>query len=508
MPDPSTLNTKARILGMACTAIVASICSAAAPSTEVKPVQPPRIAFPPVIDGNLDDTAWESAPLNPHFMTYFPTYGDSLPQKTWVWITYDEKKLYFAFRCEDNEPEKIKTSISQRDNIFSDDWVGVSVDAMGNRQSSVEFFVNPSGIQGDILNSSNQGEDSAPDYVWESAGTLTRGGYQVEIAVPLRTLRFKSGSEVDMNVVFMRRINRMGMSGSWPELKPGDGYLNQHMPVRFRDLSAPLNLEVLPSATYSDRRERRNPDAWARPDRAGDFGIGVKYGLTSSIVTDLTYNPDFSQVESDAFQAEVNRRYPVFYSEKRPFFMEGMDIFDFVIIPQGMMITPVHTRRIVDPGWGAKLSGTSGRTAFGLIASGDDFPGYAWEDEKNPNEGKKARFGVARVRRSLRGENYMGLLYSSRFFDGLSNQVIGADTKLRFENGVQFNGSVMGSATVDSAGAGAKQSLGINTWIYRETRRLELGAGFDRYGKQFAMETAFLRRTGVNHGWIFSCINS
>ena len=480
----------------------------AAASDEAAPVLPPRTDSPPVIDGSLNDPTWQSAPLNPHFMTYFPTYGDSLPQKTWVWIAYDDQKLYFAFRCEYTEPLKIKTSISQRDRIFSDDWVGVSVDALGNRQSSVEFFVNPNGMQGDILNSSNQGEDTAPDYVWESAGRLSDGGYEVEIAVPLRTLRFKSGREVDMNLVFMRRISRMGTSGSWPELKPGDGYLNQHMPVRFRDLSAPLNLEVLPSATYSDRRERSNPGAWARPEREGDFGVGVKYGLTSSIVTDLTYNPDFSQVESDAFQAEVNRRYPVFYSEKRPFFMEGMDIFDFVLIPEGMMSTPVHTRRIVDPGWGAKLSGSTGKTAFGLIASGDDFPGYVWEDEKNPNEGKKARFGIARVRRSLKGENYAGLLYSSRFFDGLSNQVIGADIKLLFGNGMQFNSSVLGSATVDSAGTAPKKSLGLNAWLFRETRHFECGTGFDHYGKTFAMETAFLRRTGVSHGWAYAGINA
>jgi hypothetical protein len=491
-------------VGLVCSVVGLKAADNLSISHEASAIVPDRVSIPPVIDGNLDETAWAKPPLNPHFRTYFPTYGDSLPQKTSVWMCYDDRKIYFAFLCEDAEPGKIKTSIAQRDRIFADDWVGVSLDAMGNRQSSMEFFSNPNGMQGDILNSSNQGEDLAPDFVWESAGRLTEKGYQVEIAVPLRTLRFKSGRNVDMNVVFMRRISRMGMSGSWPELKPNDGYLNQHLSMRLQDLPAPVNLEILPSATYSDRRERMTPEAWEKPDRAKDFGIGFKYGLTSSIVTDLTYNPDFSQVESDAFQAEVNRRYPVFYSEKRPFFMEGMDIFDFALIPEGMMGTAVHTRRIVDPEWGTKLSGTAGKTAFGLIASGDEFPGYAWEDDTNPNEGKNAQFGVVRMRHGLGGENYAGVLYSGRVFDGLSNQVFGADTKLRFGNGFQFSGSVLQSRTADSSGAPSRQGLGLNAFLFRESRHFDCGTGFDMYGKDFAMETAFLRRTGVSHGWAFS----
>ncbi|MDH5715120.1 MAG: carbohydrate binding family 9 domain-containing protein, partial [Candidatus Aminicenantes bacterium] len=153
---------------------------------------PVRASVPPKIDGSLDDEAWEGSPLTKEFITYNPLYGEVLPQKTVIWLAYDSKNLYFAFKCYDTEPEKIKTSITKRDNIFSDDWVGLSLDSLGNKQSSYDLFVNPNGIQGDILNSAVGGEDVSPDFVWYSAGMLTDEGYQAEISIPLRSIRFKS----------------------------------------------------------------------------------------------------------------------------------------------------------------------------------------------------------------------------------------------------------------------------------------------------------------------------
>ena len=143
----------------------------------------------------------------------------------------------------------VETSITQRDHIFQDDWVGFTLDALGNKQSAYHFFVNPNGIQGDILNTAISGEDLAPDFVWE-AGRLTENGYSVEVALPLRTIRFKSGERVMMGILFRRRISRLGTSGSWPEIKPGVGLFNIHAKIRYDDLKRPLNLEILPSFTY------------------------------------------------------------------------------------------------------------------------------------------------------------------------------------------------------------------------------------------------------------------
>jgi hypothetical protein len=174
------------------------------------PAPPPLtlrlIDTPPKIDGRLDQGEWPAAPLpTGEWVSYNPLYGDRLVQQTVVWAAYDRKYLYFAFRCSDPEPAKIKTTIARRDNVWNDDWVGLSLDAMGNGQTSYDMFVNPSGVQGDILTSAAKGENSSVDWVWDSAARVTPEGYTVELRVPVQSIRFKSGAEVPMKVLFWRR---------------------------------------------------------------------------------------------------------------------------------------------------------------------------------------------------------------------------------------------------------------------------------------------------------------
>ena len=189
-------------------------------------IRPTRVERAPVIDGILDDSAWQQVSVSEPFITYNPTRGEVLPQRTEVWTAYDAENLYFAFRCYDNEPDQIKTSVTQRDGMFSDDWVGLSLDALGTRQTSYDLFVNPNGIQGDILTSAVSGEDGAPDFVWDSAGRITDQGYEVEMRIPLRSIRFNSGNETIMGILFWRRISRLGTSGSWVrQFIPGESWI-------------------------------------------------------------------------------------------------------------------------------------------------------------------------------------------------------------------------------------------------------------------------------------------
>ncbi len=140
----------------------------------------------------LDDDVWRNQPLETgDFLTYNPLHGERIKQQTRVWMTYDESFIYFAFQCDDPEPSGIKTSITRRDNIWSDDWVGFSLDALGTGQLSYHFMANPSGVQLDMLNSVAGGEDKSPDYVWDSAGRLNQTGYAVEMRVPLQSIRFQ-----------------------------------------------------------------------------------------------------------------------------------------------------------------------------------------------------------------------------------------------------------------------------------------------------------------------------
>jgi hypothetical protein len=320
--------------------------------------------------------------------------------------------------------------------------------------------------------------------------------------VPLRSIRFRNGGEVTMRLLFWRRISRLGTSGSWPEIPPGQSVFNIQSPALFQGLSSQLLLEVLPSVTYGSSRQREASPAWENRETDQDFGVGAKYGLSSSMTLEATYNPDFSQVESDAFQAEVNRRFPVFFEEKRPFFMEGLDVFDFAIIGHGQMETPVHTRRVVDPRWGSKLSGTVGRTAISLLAASDEFPGYAWSIGVNPNQGERAGFLIGRAKYALSGDSYLGTLYSGRSFADGNNRVLGADTSLRFGDHHRSTFSALYSRTGEP-GTGSSDGAGVN-WSYNYgTRSFNAGAAFEHYDAQFRMDSAFLRRTGIKHGWVW-----
>ncbi len=205
--------------------LVAAACATGA-SAEQSPAGAPlratRVAKPPVIDGNLDDQAWSGAPLpTGKWLSYNPLHGDTVPQETAVWVAYDNDALYFAFRCDDPEPARIKTSITRRDNIWADDWVGLSLDALGTGQTSYHLMVNPSGIQLDMINTISGSEDSSPDWIWESAGRITDRGYSIEIRLPLQTIRFRGGADVQMGILFWRRVSRSGVSVSWPPLEAG-----------------------------------------------------------------------------------------------------------------------------------------------------------------------------------------------------------------------------------------------------------------------------------------------
>jgi len=465
-------------------------------------IQARKVAKKPRIDGILEEEPWQGPAIKKDFITYDPLFGEKLPQETEAWLAYDSKYLYFAFRCHDTEPEKIQTAITRRDNVLYDDWVSVSIDTAGSGQTAYVLYVNPHGIQADALvSSAASGEDIAPDFVWESAGRLTGKGYDVEIALPLKSISFKSGREVKMGVMFRRRINRLGFIGAWPAIGVGHSILDSQTRVVFQELSKQVRLEVLPSLTAVDNRERISPDRWGETDKSSGFGVGLKYGLTSSITADITINPDFSQVESDAFQVEVNQRYPLFYSEKRPFFMEGADIFKFYTLPTGFFTTPVHTRNILDPAWGAKVTGSLDKFSFGLLSAGDDWPGQSWDDGVNPNGGKQALFGVARGKYSLGKDSYVGFIYSGREFAGQYNRVAGADFGYWLGKNQRLNASFLHSfsAAADGNQSDAKKSSNANLEYAFNTKPFGLTAVFEHIGTQFQMDTAYIQRLGINN---------
>jgi len=456
-----------------------------------------RSAEPPKIDGDIHDEVWNDDPLVlADWISYNPLYGTVSPHRTDVWITYDDRNLYFAFHCFDNEPEKIRTTISRRDNIFSDDWVGLSLDSNGTGQTAYHLMVNPSGIQMDALNT-GKNEDSAPDFVWQSAGRVDDQGYVVEIRLPLQSIRFRGGADVRMGVLFFRHSSRMGVSWSWPAMAPGQWVFETHAALGFSDLRQPRVLEIIPSVTASANQTRELPQPWPGVPARGDLGASVKYGITSTVTLDATVNPDFSQVESDAFQVEVNQRFPVFFAEKRPFFMEGLGLFNLAgTSGDGSMRTAVHTRRIVDPNTGVKLTGTAGRQTFALLSALDASP--AGDADK--------LFSIGRVMRNYGNGQYIGALVADTEFGREHNRVAAADLSLRHSAHLSWSASLLRSDTRTAEGDTLQGNGGQAKYEYSTQRVLLMGQA-EHYDSGFRMDTAFINRVGFSRGWQYEEVN-
>lgn len=493
-----------RMPAVALTLLFTSAVTASAADTARPVVVAHGLTQPPRIDGVLDDRAWESEAVSTtDWRSYNPLHGDTIAQQTKVWVAHDSDALYFAFQCDDPEPGRIKTSVSRRDNIGADDWVGLSLDATGKGQLSYHMMVNPNGIQLDMLNSVSGNEDSSVDWVWESAGRLTETGYVVEIRLPLRSIRFASGDDVRMGVLFWRKVSRTGVSVAWPALDPSKWVFETHASLQFEHLDARLPRDIIPSVNTSARQDRETPQTWSRLDQIRDAGLSAKIGLTTQTAVDATVNPDFSQVESDAFQVDVNQRFPVFYSEKRPFFMEGAGIFS---LPgqsgDNSLQRAVHTRRIVDPIAGAKLTGSTGRFTFATLTAADQAPGKALLPDDADFE-RDRMVNVGRVQYSLRPSEYVGGIATDTEFAGRSNRVGGADFSTRLSATQRLEGFVLGSSTHDRDTA-RTQGVGATVGYNYNTRAMSASGSFEHYSRNFQMDTAVLNRVGITSGWAYA----
>jgi hypothetical protein len=489
-----------RLLAFALMALSLPATAAAEPADPTT-IQAERLTEAPRIDGVLDDRAWSAAPVDAaEWRSYSPLYGDAIAQHTQAWVAYDSDAIYFAFQCDDPQPDRIKTSVARRDNLGADDWIGLSLDATGTGQLSYHMMVNPSGVQLDMLNSISGNEDSSVDWVWESAGRLTPTGYAVEIRLPLRSIRFASGDNVRMGLLFWRKVSRTGVSVAWPPLEPSKWVFDRHASLMFEHLDARLPRDIIPSLSLSERQSRLTPTRWSAMDQVRDAGLSAKVGLTTQTALDVTANPDFSQVESDAYQVDVNQRFPVFYSEKRPFFMEGAGIFALAASGgDNSMQRAVHTRRIVDPIAGLKLTGSAGRFTFGTLTASDQAPGRD-VDVRAAAVDRDRIVNIGRVQYSLRPSEYVGALLTDTEFAGSYNRVAGMDLSTRLSATQRLGAFVLGSTSRNS-GEAVRQGLGTTISYDYNTRAMTASGAVEHYSRTFQMDTAFLNRVGLTSGW-------
>jgi hypothetical protein len=487
--------------------VLAALLVAAAAHAQSADIVVTRTTTAPKIDGVLDDEAWKVAALPAtDWASYQPVRGDRMADTflTEARVTYDDRNIYFAFHCHDNEPDKIRTNVARRDSSFSDDWIAMSLDSAGTGQAAYHLFSNPSGSQMDAINTSASGEQFDADVVWYSVGKTTADGYVVEVQIPLQTLRFKGGDSVRMNLVFFRKVSRIGVSYAWPEMLPGQWVFDKPAHLVFSNLQPRRLVEVLPSVTYGVNQSREEASSnWAEADNEAHFGVSGKFGITSGVTFDGTINPDFSQVESDQFQSTVNQRFPVFFREKRPFFMEGMGLFS--IARGDNMRTSVHTRRIIDPIFGAKLTGTVGKTTFGVLNANDDHPGDVGDRGDEFGDRNKL-FTVGRATYALRRSDYVGAILTQTQHAGRSNFAAGADLSIRPSSPQSVSASFLTSRTNDGTGGETRGNAAHIAYGF-ENRRLQTGLEVEHYDRDFQMDTAFYNRTGFTAARSYNEIN-
>lgn len=461
-----------------------------------EPLRPTFVASPPVIDGRLTDAVWGDAARVDVFRTYTPDFGREVPQRTVTYMAYDRDHLYFAFRCDDDRPDLIKAAITGRDNIRPDDWICINLDSFNDQQSLYAFYVNPHGIQMDSRYAANQ-EDFSVDLLWESGGMLDSSGYSIEIALPLKSLRFAGSDSVTMSVYFERRISRTSEQVAHPPMDPAKGFalVTQTAPMVYRGLEQPTLLEFIPAFTFSQRYQNRS-GIMGVEDRLRDLSLTGKYGISTDLILDATYNPDFSQIEADAGQVDVNLRYALFYAEKRPFFLEGSEIYTLaatVTSDLDPVQSLVHTRTIVDPVAGVKLSGKLGPSSTLALL-------YALDETGMSGTGMSAAHvsvPVVRFKQALQGDSYIGGLFAGREAGGSHGRVYGVDAMQRVTEGSMLEMHALGSDTRDPErpGVGGGHALGLR-YAYG-TRDLDVQVAVKDISDGFRADVGYITRTGV-----------
>ncbi|HEX8722927.1 MAG TPA: DUF5916 domain-containing protein [Pyrinomonadaceae bacterium] len=464
------------------------------PPEKAEPVRVPRFEKPPVIDGKMDEEVWKSGAVFKDFYQFNPGDNVAPSQPTEVYIGYDSKFLYIGFHCHD-DPTKVRATIPKRDNVFGEDNVRIFLDTFNDRRRAYVLGFNPLGIQADGIHTEGQGLDLSVDIVMESKGALTSDGYVVEVAVPFKSLRYEAGKGKQWGIHVWRNIDRNNDElDSWmPMARDASGTLNQAGRITgLEGISTERTVEFIPSLTISENgvsmpvflsgeRALMRARGIAIPNDPGRFsnrpvgfdpGLTAKFGINPNTTLDLAINPDFAQVEADATVNTANQRFPIFFEEKRPFFLEGIEIFR-------TQIAALHTRTIVDPDVAAKLTGKRGRTTYGLLYASDNAPGNLGEgdrdfiratedlsgirrlDEVNHTSfaddlgarrgslmrllDKNATVGVLRLKRDVGKENSVGFFGTAYNFADRNNYVGGFDSRIRFNKQTTLEFQVLGT---------------------------------------------------------------
>jgi hypothetical protein len=463
------------------------------------------------IDGALDDDAWRNATRIAIDYEWEP--GDNVKPRvaTECLITFDTRRLYVAFIARDPEPGKIRAHLADRDVAFQDDTVGFFLDPFNDERRGFQFRVNPLGVQMDATNSDVDGdEDWSWDAIWDSAGRITEEGYVVEAALAFSSLRFPRMSEPQTwGFIAFRdwpRSVRHRMRSVPTDRKKSCLVCQFDKISGLAGMKPGRNLEVTPTLTAgrTDRRAAFSRGAFQSGEFDPDPGVSVRWSATPNMALNAAINPDFSQVEADVGQLDINTRFALFFPERRPFFQEGADLFS-------TPINAVFTRTVADPSWGGKVTGKEGRHAFGVFAARDTItnvliPDYLGSSSDTLED--DSTNAVFRYRADIGKNSNLGALVTMRDGDVYSNRVGGIDGTIRIgkSDSVRFHALQSTTRYPDALADAYDQPRGefLGTAAYasyqRETRDWFWEVEGGRADPDFRADSGFESRVGMRFG--------
>lgn len=444
----------------------------------------PRIEAAVEIDGTLDEAPWQQAARLGGFSQYQPSDGRPAEEQTEVLVWYSPEAIHFGVIAHDKSPSTIRATVADRDNLDREDNVTIYLDTFNDRRRAFFFAVNPLGSQQDGVQNEGQFNpgstfggtlDKNPDYQYDSRGRLTADGYVVEIRIPFKSLRYPGNGPQTWGINVKRKVQRTGYEDTWTDARRVASFLAQSGSIDgLHDLKRGVVTEAQPFVTASNNGTRVGNGDFERAASDFNAGANLRLGLTNLSV-DATVNPDFSQVESDAGLVTINQRFSLFYPEKRPFFLEGIELF---ATPNQL----VYTRQIVDPAVGGKLTGKFGPYGVAYMTAVDD------------TGADHAVFNVARLRRDLGRNSVAGVTLTDRTQDGEYNRVLAADARIVFKKLYYVLGQLGGSWTDHGTAARAP------VWTLefdRTARTWGFNYKVNAIGDGFRSEAGFVPRTNI-----------
>jgi hypothetical protein len=475
------------------------------------PYRVPKVNSEITVDAFLDEPFWERAIMVESNIEVRPGENIPAPVKTEVLLAYDDSQIFVAFKAYDPDPSQIIAHYCDRDKMWDDDWVLILFDTFNDQRRTYDFGCNPLGIQTDFIETTTGGGGDW-DTIWESEGRITENGYIVEMAIPFSSLNFPAteGDQIwgfDAVRSYPRTVRHH--IGVFPRDRNNNCYMCQSEKlIGFSGASPGNNIEIVPtvSAVVTQERSDYTNGKFFEKERRTEPGVTAQWGITPNITLSSTINPDFSNIEADVLQLDINNQFAIYYPEKRPFFLESADFFN-------TPLTAVHTRTLADPQWGVKLSGREGMHTIGVFSAQDEITNYLFPGSENSNTtsvNKRSQGSAVRYKADISQSSNIGILLTDRRGQDYLNQLASIDGDFKFTQTDRIIFQVLGSQTQypDYISSDFEQPASkFNGKAYRvyyshNTREYELYGRHRDLDRNLRADLGFISQTGIKYSVI------